>query len=117
MISPGVATSSPPNFLNSLCSHHQNPRSHKLAQQVVIELQQRYQTERLGVLGSYVRGEQNKNSDMDVLVEFFEPVGFFTFLGLEEYLENLLGVNVDLVTKNALKPGIKKRILGEVLYV
>jgi predicted nucleotidyltransferase len=80
------------------------------------ELRQRFKVKDIGVFGSYVRGEQRKASDVDVLVEFVEPVGLFTFLALEGYLSELLGVKVDLVSKKALKPHIGKRVLKEVVY-
>jgi len=51
------------------------------------------------------------------LVEFEEPVGFFDFIALEDYLAGLLGVKVDLVSKKALKPRIGERILKEVIRV
>lgn len=80
-------------------------------------LQNQFRMKKIGLFGSYARGKQGKDSDVDLLVEFSEPVGFFTFLGLEEYLEKLLKKEVDLVTKNALKPGIGKYILQEASYV
>jgi len=81
------------------------------------ELVSKYKVQDIGVFGSYVRGEQVKESDLDVLVTFREPIGLFKFIGLEYRLEELLGVNVDLVSKDALKPRIGKRILSEVVYV
>jgi hypothetical protein len=81
------------------------------------ELQQRYRVKELGVFGSVVRGEQKGTSDVDILVEFEKPIGFFTFLELEEYLSTLLGVKVDLVSKKALKPNIGRYILQEVIPV
>jgi predicted nucleotidyltransferase len=54
---------------------------------------------------------------VDVLVEFEEPIGLFEFMELEEYLSDLLGVKVDLVSKKALKPHIGERILQEVIMV
>ena len=71
----------------------------------------------IGVFGSFVRGEAKKSSDIDILVEFSEPVGLFEFMELEEYLEKLLGHKVDLVSKKALKPIIGKYILEEVVIV
>lgn len=68
----------------------------------------------LGLFGSYVRGEQRKRSDLDVLVEFVRVPGMFRFLELERELSSLLGVRVDLVEKEALKPAIGGRILQEV---
>lgn len=76
-----------------------------------------YQVKNIGIFGSYVRGEQKKESDLDMLVDFSRPVSFFTFLDLEEYLKKKLGVKVDLVTKQALKPAIGQQILKEVLYI
>ena len=80
------------------------------------ELQQRFKVKDIGIFGSFVRGEQRKASDVDVLVEFMEPVGLFEFLTLEDYLSELLGVKVDLVSKKALKPHIGKHVLKEVVY-
>jgi predicted nucleotidyltransferase len=56
-------------------------------------------------------------SDVDILVEFEEPIGFFQFLDLEEYLTKLIGIKVDLVSKGALKPIIGEKILKEVIYL
>ena len=71
----------------------------------------------IGVFGSYVRGEQKRESDIDVLVEFEEPVGLFEFMDLEAYLTGLLDVKVDLVSKKALKPHIGQHILEEVITI
>ncbi len=80
-------------------------------------LREKYKVKTLGVFGSYVRGEQKKSSDLDILVEFQEPVGLFKFMELEEYLVKSTGVKVDLVSKKALKPRIGKHILEEVINV
>jgi predicted nucleotidyltransferase len=80
-------------------------------------LRERFKVKTIGVFGSYVRGEQKRRSDVDLLVEFEEPVGLFEFMDLEMYLSDLLGVKVDLVSKKALKPHIGKRILEEVIMV
>ena len=79
------------------------------------ELEEMYHVKSIGVFGSFVRGEQKKGSDIDILVEFKKPIGFFKFLELEEYLSNLLGIRVDLVSRKALKPRIGKHILREVV--
>ena len=81
------------------------------------KLSKRFKVKTIGVFGSYVRGEQKEGSDLDVLVEFEEPVGLFEFMALENYLSDLLGVKVDLVSKKALKPHIGKRILEEVIMI
>jgi uncharacterized protein len=81
------------------------------------ELRKRFKVRTIGVFGSYVRDEQKRQSDVDVLVEFEEPVGLFEFMDLEMYLTDLLGVKVDLVSKKALKPHIGERILKEVTMI
>lgn len=80
-------------------------------------LKERYRVENIGVFGSIARGEQGRTSDVDILVEFSKPIGFFKFIELEEFLSQLLGRKVDLVTKNALKPAIKEEVLRELIYV
>ena len=80
-------------------------------------LKERFLVKKIGVFGSYSRGEQTRKSDVDVLVEFIEEPSLFKFLDLENYLRELLGIKVDLVMKNALKPNIGKHILDEVIYI
>jgi len=80
-------------------------------------LRDTYHVEKIGVFGSVARGDNADTSDIDVLVEFSEPIGMFKFVKLEEYLSQLIGKKIDLVTKNALKPAIKEDILHEVVYV
>ncbi|MFA7071495.1 MAG: nucleotidyltransferase family protein [Methanoculleus sp.] len=76
----------------------------------------RFSVSRIGIFGSVARGEQTEASDIDILVEFSRPVGFFAFLELEEYLSLHLGAPVDLVTPDALKPAIRERVAAEVAY-
>lgn len=80
-------------------------------------LKEKYKVKTLGVFGSYVRGEQKEGSDLDILVEFQEPVGLFKFMELEEFIGKNTGVKVDLVSRKALKPRIGKYILEEVINV
>ena len=81
------------------------------------ELARDYGVKELGIFGSFVRGEASADSDIDVLVQFDRPVGFFRFLELEERLGEWLDAKVDLVTKAALKPHIGRRILSEVAMI
>ena len=80
-------------------------------------LAEKYKVKDIGIFGSYVRAEQKETSDLDILVEFNDRIGFFKFLELEEYLQELLQVNVDLVSKKALKPRIGQYILKEVVMI
>lgn len=88
----------------------------RILKQHLPELKERYSVSYLGVFGSYVRGEQTKESDLDVLVEFDEVPGLLKYIELEYYLSDLLGVKVDLVTRTGLKPNIGKHILNEVVF-
>ena len=81
------------------------------------ELATRFHVHSLGVFGSYVRHEESPESDLDILVSFDEVPGLLTFLALENHLTDLLGVKVDLVMEDALKPHIGERILSEVVPV
>lgn len=81
------------------------------------ELAEKYKIKEIGVFGSYVRGEQKKGSDVDILVEFEEVPDLFKFLELERYLERLLRLKVDLVRKKALREELKDKILSEVVNI
>ncbi|HHT9124311.1 MAG TPA: nucleotidyltransferase family protein [Candidatus Brocadiia bacterium] len=81
------------------------------------EIKAKYKVKEIGVFGSAIRGELSEISDIDILVEFEKPIGFFKFLELEEYLESRLGRKVDLVSRKALKPRIGSYILKEALMV
>ena len=78
-------------------------------------LEKVYKVREIGIFGSFARGEEHDDSDLDLLVEFSEPVGW-EFIDLKEYLEEIFDREVDLVTKNALKPQMRNRILREVVY-
>ena len=80
-------------------------------------LEGNYKIKVIGIFGSYSRGDLNKNSDIDILVEFSETPDFFEFIRLENFLEGLLRIKVDLVTRDALKPLIKNEILKETIYI
>ena len=80
-------------------------------------LTKQFKVKEIGIFGSVVRGEDTETSDVDILVEFDEPIGLFKFLELEEYLSDLIGRKVDLVSKKALKPRIGKHILKEVAFL
>jgi hypothetical protein len=70
---------------------------------------------RLAIFGSFARGEERADSDVDILVDFNVPVSIFKFLDVKERLETLLGRPVDLVTRDALKPQLRDRILAEAV--
>ncbi|MFQ6076640.1 MAG: nucleotidyltransferase family protein [Candidatus Bathyarchaeia archaeon] len=80
-------------------------------------LKERFRINRIGIFGSYVRKEDEEGSDLDILVEFEEPISLLKFVELENYLSDALSIKVDLVMKDALKPRIGKHILEEVVNV
>jgi hypothetical protein len=80
------------------------------------ELAEKFQVSRIGYFGSYASGSNNENSDLDLLVEFTEPIGW-KFFTLESFLEQKFGIPIDLVTEKALKERIKGPILNQVNYI
>lgn len=81
------------------------------------EFEREFDVRELSVFGSYVRGEERKGSDVDVLVEFKEAPDLFRFIELERKLEKLLDVKVDLVRKKTLRPELKVKILREAVSI
>lgn len=79
-------------------------------------LREAYGVKTIGLFGSCSRGEQNAESDVDLLVAFERPIGFFKFIALENHLAEKLGIKAELVTEDALKPLIKPSIMREVVY-
>ena len=80
-------------------------------------LNQKFGISEIGIFGSYVRGEEKNKSDLDILVRMDQKMGLLRFINIENYLGDLLGIKVDLVMKDVLKPSIGKRILSEVVYL
>ena len=80
-------------------------------------LKERFKIKSIGIFGSYLRKEEKEKSDIDILVEFYETIDLFEFVELKDFLSEALGVKVDLVMKQTLKPRIKDRILKEAVYV
>ncbi len=79
-------------------------------------LKKKYKIKEIGVFGSFVRGEQNNASDLDILIDKYEPIGLLKLANLQNYLTHLLGIHVDLVMKKSLRPHAAKNILNEVIY-
>ena len=79
------------------------------------EIEKRFSVKRIGLFGSFARGDEKDTSDVDIMVEFEEPT-FDNFMKLAFYLEEIFNRRVDLVTEAALKPLIRDPILKDVLY-
>ena len=86
-------------------------------QEMLPELKKKYPIKYMGVFGSYVRGEQSPSSDLDILVEFNGSITLLDYARLENKLSDKLEIQVDLVSKTALKPRIGKRVLSEVVEI
>jgi len=80
-------------------------------------LAKRFRIKEIGIFGSRIKGKERENSDVDILVEFYEVISLLDFVALERGLSELIGEKVDLVMKSALKPRIGKHILREVIYI
>ncbi|MFA5097212.1 MAG: nucleotidyltransferase family protein [Candidatus Margulisiibacteriota bacterium] len=81
-------------------------------------LQRNFFVKMIGIFGSRVRDDFSTESDIDILVELENGHNdLFNIVRLQHYLEALLSKRVDLVIKNSIKPALRDRILGEVMYV
>jgi hypothetical protein len=81
------------------------------------ELRQRYKVRVVGMFGSYTRGEQRENSDLDLLAEFDEKASLLDLAGAQVMLSELLGMKVDLVPREDIRPELKEIIESEVVAV
>jgi predicted nucleotidyltransferase len=81
------------------------------------EMERKYGVKKIGLFGSYVRGEVREDSDIDIAVELDDKCIFRNFFALEEYLKKNLKKNIDLGIESAIKPAVRKRVLDEIVYV
>ncbi|MGO9014729.1 MAG: nucleotidyltransferase family protein [Dissulfurispiraceae bacterium] len=83
------------------------------------EVVQKYRVSEIGIFGSFVRGEQKRRSDIDILVEFEQRniPGLLKLSEMERYLQRLLKKKVDIVIKSGIRPELKQGILKEVVYI
>lgn len=80
------------------------------------EMQQRYAVHSIGLFGSIVRDDFSDDSDIDVIVDFSKPIGI-EFIDLAAFIESNLGLQVDLVSRNGVKPKYLRMIEQEIIYV
>ena len=81
------------------------------------EIKEKFKAEVVGIFGSYARGEEKEESDIDVLVRFGDGASLFELVGLGDYLEYLFGIPVDVVSERALHPMMKDDVLRELVPV
>ena len=89
----------------------------QLLKQKNAEMERNFGVKSLLLFGSVARDEATPASDVDLLVEFNRPVGYFGLFALQDYLEKLLGCSVDLGTPDSLKPYLRERVMGELIRV
>jgi len=80
-------------------------------------IESKYKLEKFELFGSYVRAEDNDNSDIDLLVSYKETPSLIEFIELENFLTDKLGIKVDLVMKNSLKRNLRQNILSEAIPI
>jgi uncharacterized protein len=80
-------------------------------------LRSKYKINDIGIFGSYARGEERNNSDVDILVNFSEPIGLLKLINMENYLSELLGAKADVVIKSDLRDELRDQIIKETLFV
>ena len=81
------------------------------------ELARQYGVKSLALFGSVARGQATSSSDVDLLVEFDRPVGYFGLFALQDHLEKLFHCKVDLGTPDSLKPRLREKVMKERVLV
>lgn len=79
------------------------------------ELNEQFAVKKIAIFGSYSRGEQTESSDLDVLVEFEKPVSLLSLVSLENHLADIVGIKVDVVPKEDIRPELRDEILAEAI--
>ena len=80
-------------------------------------IRDRYKAEIIGIFGSFVRDEQKPASDVDLLVKFLEGASLFDYVGLADFLEDKLDINVDIVSERAVREELRDYIYAEVVKI
>ena len=81
------------------------------------ELKRQFHVDKIGVFGSYARGDQKKRSDVDFLVSFDKSISLFTLGGLYEYLKEIIGTDVDVVPGEDLRPEFSDSVMKDIVYI
>ena len=92
-------------------------KSIKEIEKKIIPVLKKNKVKRAGIFGSYVRGEQKKNSDIDILVELDESLSLYDVIGIKIELEKILKRKVDLVEYDTIKPELRNNILSEEVSI
>lgn len=84
-------------------------------QNLIIDITSRFKPRMIGVFGSYARGENEQNSDLDILIDFEQPLDLLEIIGLEQELTEKLGIKVDLITLRSLNPQLKEYVEKDLI--
>jgi predicted nucleotidyltransferase len=109
-----------PNTGNLNFEYNKNMNSKEIAQILKTKkdkLEKEFGVKSLQLFGSVARDEATSSSDVELLVEFNRPMGYFGLFALQDYLEKLLDCPVDLGTKNSLRPNIRENVMKDLVYV
>lgn len=83
----------------------------------IIDLTSKYNPKMIGIFGSYARGENEQNSDLDILIDFEQDVNLLEIIGLEQELTESLGIKVDLITFKSLNSQLKKYVEMDLILL
>ena len=92
-------------------------QGHENLKRKIVKILKKNNVVRAGIFGSYARGEQKKNSDIDILIEIKKRISLFDFAGIKIELEEKLGRKVDLVEYKVIKPRIRENILSSEVRI
>ena len=81
------------------------------------ELASRYDVREIGIFGSVARGEEDEQSDIDLLVEFGSNADLLTYIGLWQFLEDTFGTRIDLVSKGGLRSDMRDAVLQDLVFI
>jgi len=84
---------------------------------MMAELRGQFHVKKIGIFGSFSRERQTEQSDVDLVVEFDQPIGMMAFVHLRNQIADRLGIRVDLVTPDGLHPLIREQVMRELVYV
>lgn len=83
----------------------------------IVPLLKKNKVVRAGIFGSYARGEEKKNSDIDILIKPTKDMSLFDLVGIKLEIEDELGIKIDVVSYKAIHPRLKKQILKEEVRI
>ena len=85
--------------------------------QKIIPILKKYKVTKAGIFGSYSKGKQKKNSDIDILIKIHDDAGLFTLIDLKLDLQKIIKKRVDLVEYETIRKELKEQILNEEIKI